>query len=295
MNFAPLILFLIGLSLGSFLNVVSLRFSSEERVFDFNRLKGRSHCLFCGKKLSWYELIPLLSFLIQRGKCRGCKKNISWQYPLVELVSALALAFTPAIVKSIFFFSNPDLSLWVFWSAVFIWGLFLLSLVLVFIIDLRRYIIPNSLNFFIFLLGIIWLFFGWRTGIFEGFSGGSFLGAFSSLFSISLNPVISHIVGSLIGLLFFFLIVILSKGRAMGMGDVKLIAGLGLIFGFPDIIPVILLSFIIGAAISVVLMVRKEKKMSDKIPFGPFLVVASFLVFFFGSGLMSLYFGIMGL
>ncbi|MDO8429924.1 MAG: prepilin peptidase [bacterium] len=82
-----LILFIFGLTFGSFLNVVSFRYSPEKSLFSFRNLLGRSHCPQCGKTLNWYELVPVFSFLIQKGKCRSCGEKISWQYPLVELAS----------------------------------------------------------------------------------------------------------------------------------------------------------------------------------------------------------------
>jgi len=102
-------------------------------------------------------------------------------------------------------------------------------------------------------------------------------------------------VGAAAGGIFFFLIVLASRGRAMGMGDVKLITALGLLFGWPDIVLIIFLSFILGAVVSLILMALGRKKISDLVPFGPFIVLAAGLVFFFGARLLSLYFGIIGM
>jgi prepilin signal peptidase PulO-like enzyme (type II secretory pathway) len=107
------------------------------------------------------------------------------------------------------------------------------------------------------------------------------------------NPWWAHGLGLVAGAGFFFVLVVLTLGKAMGMGDVKLMAGLGLLMGWPDILPVMLLSFVIGALFSVWLMIRSRKKMSDMVPFGPFIVIAFALVFFFGAGLMGAYFGIL--
>lgn len=289
-----LILFLLGLSFGSFLNVIAFRYNPDGKLFSLKSLKGRSRCPSCQKQLSWYELIPIVSFIIQLGKCRWCKSKISLQYISVEIASALIFVFVPIILKNLFFPFESVVSLLFIFSSI-IWVVIFLSLILVFLIDLKHFIIPNSLNLFIFLLGIIWSIFAYKIGIFSGITGGSFLKEFSSMFYFPSNPLIAHFVGFLVGSVFFFLIVLLSKGRAMGMGDVKLIAGLGILFGFPDVVLVMALSFIIGAVASSYLMLRRKKKMSDKVPFGPFLVLASFAVFFFGSGLLGLYFGIIGM
>ena len=127
-----LILFILGIAIGSFLNVVSLRYEPGQKLMDFKIIGGRSHCPYCGKILSWYELVPLFSFLIQKGKCRNCEHKLSWQYPLVELLSGLIFVFVPLVAS--------------YWPLVIIWLLIFILFLLLSIIDFRHYIIPDSIN-----------------------------------------------------------------------------------------------------------------------------------------------------
>jgi prepilin signal peptidase PulO-like enzyme (type II secretory pathway) len=286
-------LFLFGVAFGSFLNVVSMRYEPSGRLFSRASIGGRSHCPSCGKVLAWYELIPVVSFLIQRGRCRSCAARLSIQYPFVEILVGLIFVFVPLTIKNIFFpFTIP----WApvpFIVASALWVAVFMALVLVFLIDAKHYLIPNGLNLFIFLAGIAWVALAVSWRLFSGIAGGSFLGNYGMLIPSLANPWWAHGLGLVAGAGFFFVLVVLTLGKAMGMGDVKLMAGLGLLMGWPDILPVMLLSFVIGALFSVWLMIRSRKKMSDMVPFGPFIVIAFALVFFFGAGLMGAYFGIL--
>ena len=287
-------LFLLGLAFGSFLNVITLRYNPERGFYNKKHFTGRSMCPHCHKILSWYELIPLASYLIQKGRCRTCQSRLTVQYPLVEFTSALIFLFVPTTLQNIFLMPVTNYSVLLILGSV-IWIAALMFLLAAFIIDLRYYIIPNSVNLTVFVVALIWIFIGWRWGAFSSVYGSSFLKQFAAIFPFFGSPLANHILGAVAGIIFFLGIYLLSKGRAMGMGDVKLIAALGLLFGWPDIIIIMLLSFIIGALVSIVLLIVKKKKMTDKVPFGPFIVIATAIVFFFGAGLMSSYFAIIGL
>jgi len=291
-----ILLFLLGLAFGSFLNVVSLRYHPEKGgVFGAHVARGRSRCLFCQKTLSWYELIPLISFVIQKGKCRSCLKTISWQYPLVELASALLFVFIPLTLRLLFPFFVAEWGWGAFILASALWILVFLLLILVFVIDLKWYVIPNVVNGLLLFLGAIWAGLGYWWGLFGNVSGGSFLGVYAPLFFGIGQPVLAHLFGGIVAGVFFFLIVALSKGRAMGMGDVKLIIPLGVLFGWPDILLVMFLSFVVGSFVALLLMAFGKKRISDRVPFGPFIVIASAITFFWGAGLLSAYFGIIGM
>jgi leader peptidase (prepilin peptidase)/N-methyltransferase len=147
----------------------------------------------------------------------------------------------------------------------------------------------------LFLVSLIWIAVGYKTGAFSSVYGASFLKQYAVIFPSFSSAILNHLIGAAAGSLFFLLIVLLSRGKAMGMGDVKLIAALGLLFGWPDVVVIALLAFIIGAIIAAGLLISNKKKMTDKVPFGPFIVIASSIVFFFGAGLMSAYFGIIGM
>lgn len=289
-----LVLFLLGLAFGSFLNVLIFRYKPEGKLFG-SHLGGRSKCMSCQKQLRWYELIPLLSFGIQGGKCRSCKSKLSWQYPLVELACGLIFVFVPINLSGLFAFWNAFHGPVVFWLMSAVWIIALMSLLLAFVIDFKYYVIPNSATILIFLCGVAWTLLGTLTDIFQNIYGGSFLKNFGAVFPSFGGVGISHLVGVAVGLLFLLLIVFVSRGRAMGMGDVKIMAALGLLFGWPDIILIIALSFILGTIVAIPLLIWKRKKITDMLPFGPFIVISAFIIFFFGAGLLSTYFGIIGM
>lgn len=285
-----LILFLIGASLGSFINVLSFRYKEDEFILDKKIIGGRSNCLYCKKKLNWYELVPLFSFIIQKGRCRQCKNKLSWQYPLIELICGLILVFTPIYFKNhqITFFSQTISNPTYFWLTVLIWDLILLTLILTTLIDLKLKIIPNEIIVFLFILSILLNFLilpNWNNFY-------SFLGAYNSFFGNLFILWQNKLIAFVFSLLFFGGLVILTQGRGMGMGDVKLMMVLGLIFGWPEILIITLLSFIIGGLISIVFVIAKKKNLKSLVPFGPFIVLAVFLVFFYGELILKLYFKI---
>jgi prepilin signal peptidase PulO-like enzyme (type II secretory pathway) len=289
-----LALFVAGLAFGSFLNVVTLRYSPERGFYRKEHFSGRSHCPHCHKILSWYELIPLASYMIQRGRCRTCQSRLTVQYPLVELTSGLIFLFVPLTLKGLFLMPVPNYSSLLIIASI-IWIVAMLFLLATFIIDLRHYIIPNSVSLTLFIVALIWIVIGWKTGVFGEVYGASFLKQYAVIFPSFSSVILNHLIGAAAGALFFFIITLISSGKAMGMGDVKLIGALGLLFGWPDVAVIIPLSFILGAVIAAGLLAFGKKTMTDKIPFGPFIVLAAAIVMFFGTGLMSAYFGIIGM
>lgn len=293
-NFVYAGLFVLGLVFGSFLNVLTIRFDPRGRFFAAKNVRGRSRCMSCQKQLAWYELIPLASFALQVGKCRSCRARLSWQYPAVELATALIFAGVPLFLNRFFAFWDPSLSPWLFAGIVALWMAVFILMLIAFIVDVRHYIIPNAVNALLFVLGVVWVFLAWHFNLFENLYGGSFLRQYAAVFPAFANPWLSHLAGAALGSALFLLIVVFSRGRAMGVGDVKLIGALGILFGWPDIIPLIFWSFILGSLVAMVLLARKRKGMADQVPFGPFIVAASALVFFAGPWFMSLYFGLIG-
>src|SRR3989344_1399386 len=281
-----LFLFIFGLAIGSFLNVVSLRYRPEQKLLDLKIIGGWSACPHCQKTLRWYELIPLLSFIIQLGRCRSCGQRLSLQYPLVELLSGLIFVFVP---YSLFSILNPQFSI-----LIAVWLLIFILFLLLSIIDFRHYIIPDSINLLLAVLGVVLIIFK---------SQMSFLGHYALLFDFwplsnvsgQLSAVSSHLFAAIIAMAFFAAIIILTRGRAMGWGDFKLVGALGLIFGWPDILMIIFLSFIVGAVCVTPLLIRKQKTMKDAVPFGPFLIAGSALIFFFGYNIIDGYFKLFGL
>lgn len=291
------VLFIFGLAVGSFLNVVIFRYKPDVQVFSFNTLRGRSKCPDCDKTLKWYELIPLVSFFIQGGKCRKCNSKISWQYPVVEFLTGLVFSGVPWFLYN--FYSIYDLSssldtslfyiLSVFWVAVFC------ILILITWIDRYNYIIPNELNAVLGLLGVGIIFLK------DAFSSialpftESFLGHYQIIMSPTRDIFINHLMGAFIGAGFFVLLILISKGRAMGWGDVKFAFAGGLVFGWPDIGLALIISFVIGGIFGALYIVLGEKKMGDKLPFAPFLTIGMVLTFIFGVQIVENYLGFIGM
>ncbi len=293
------LLFFFGLAIGSFLNVVVFRYTPEKKVFDGKRLGGRSRCPYCGHVLGAGELVPIVSFIIQKGKCRSCGHRLSFQYPLVELLSASAFAFLPLFLNSAYgmsgtAFFSAEAPLW-YYGLVAAWVLTILTWIVITAIDLRHYVIPNELNAFLLILGvcITALLSAYHENIFP--FRISFLQNFSLLFSFSDSVVLNHAGGMLFGGIFFALLVFLSRGRGMGFGDVKLALASGLILGWPDIALAIILSFVFGGIFGGVLILLRKKTMKDKIPFAPFLVLGFLLTIFFGHAIVGGYFRLFGL
>lgn len=276
-------LFVFGLIIGSFLNVLAVRYDPDHFLFAHGVIGGRSHCPHCKKQLRWFELIPLFSYLVQGGRCRSCRTSLSLQYPVVEIACGLVLAFVPA------HFANPLLPsaighwLSVLWVLVF-FALFLMSL-----IDIRHYIIPDELNIGLAVLGVAIAFI---TPADLATGGGSFMGPYSMLFGTLQSQLANRAVAVGAACLLFGGLIIVTRGRGMGMGDWKLAMGLAIIFGWPDCILVFALAFIIGALSSVVFVLDRKKTLKSFLPFGPFLASAAVIVFFFGKDIVHWYFSL---
>ncbi|MBI4993781.1 prepilin peptidase [Candidatus Wolfebacteria bacterium] len=280
-------LFVFGLAIGSFLNVVSMRFKPKQEIFDFKSLNllcgGRSRCPHCHKILKWYELAPIFSFLFQKGKCLSCGHKLSFQYLIVEILTGLIFVFVPLSLVKFFpyiLYSKFYILIAILWLLIF--TLFLLLS----IIDFRHYIIPDLINLSLAILGIILIFFESQDySIFN-----SFIGHYALLFGSFGNIWVDHFFAAFISMALYGIIIILSRGKGMGWGDFKLIAAIGLIFGWPDTLIIALLAFIIGSLFVIPLLIRGKKKMKDAVPFGPFIIIAAAVVFFFGFQMTDAYF-----
>ncbi len=286
-------LFIFGLIVGSFLNVVTLRYQPKQKILDKKIIGGRSRCPFCFKTLKFYELIPIFSFFIQKGRCRGCGHKIFFQYPLVEFLSGLIFVFVPLFLaydlRMIdYHFNFLQLSVTGCWLLIFV------LLLVISVIDLRHSIIPNQASITLGILGLILIIINDYYNRFSFFNG-SFLGNYAATLGLRYNIWINHLFAALLGMMIFGLIIFLTKGKAMGWGDFKLIAALGLIFGWPDISMIIFLAFVIGAIAGIIFLIGKKKKIKDAISFGPFLVAGSTLTFFFGYQIIGGYFKLFGL
>lgn len=258
-----IIVFLLGTIIGSFLNVVIYRFNTSRSV-----IVGRSMCMTCSHTLRWYEMIPVLSFLAQKGKCRSCATTISHQYPLVEAITGIVFAiiafhFLPIIYISV--------NTFVFLLSFFV---FLFSILIVIAVyDIRHKVIPDRLVYTFAFFALVSTFIN-TTGI-------------GSLF---MKPSLEVFSAGIVLALPFALIWLFSKGRLMGLGDAKLILGIGWLFGYAQGIAVIVISFWIGAVFSIIALLfsRMNVNMKTEIPFAPFLILAMIIVLYTGINFFEL-------
>lgn len=307
--FLYLVLFILGLAVGSFINVISLRYQPGNRLLDKKIIGGRSRCPICHKNLVWYELIPVLNFFWQKGKCRHCGHRLSLQYPLVEILSGLIFVSIPWYLINFYqviqLILRGEQVIWYYWLTL-IWVLIFLLFLLLSIIDLHHSIIPNQINLSLAILGGLLIITSVAKQSYSQWSivnsQRSFLGHYALLFDFlpsSFNSLTHQLINSLfaaiLAMAIFGAIILLTKCKGMGLGDLKLVGALGLIFGWPDILMVIFLAFIVGSLISVFFLTTGKKKIKDAVPFGPFLVIGASLTFFFGYQIINGYFRLFGL
>jgi prepilin signal peptidase PulO-like enzyme (type II secretory pathway) len=281
-----LILFVFGIAIGSFLNVVATRYDGEHFLLSNKIIGGRSHCEHCKKTLRWFELIPLVSFIMVGGRCARCKTKLSFQYPIVELISGLVFALVPYRVETFFGISGLLLlGVAAFWVVLFE------ALLIMSLIDIRLGIIPDELNIFLVILGIFFAIF--MTGSF-GIANHSLINFYSGLFGLQENFLINRIVAAILGAAFFGFLILITRGRGMGVGDLKLAVPLGIMFGWPDILLVVAFANVIGAIVGLAAVFFGKKNINSTVPFGPFLAVGAIVTFFFAYQLFQWYFSILG-
>jgi len=261
------IIFIFGLGIGSFLNCVIYRLEKEKSF-----LKGRSYCPYCKQVLKWQDLIPVLSFLILKGKCRYCQKRISFQYPLVEIATGLLFL--------LIFYQIYD-GLTVFIALQFLW-LFVIScfLIIIFVSDLKHFIIPDKIVYPLIVITFLYALF--KILVISHWS------LEFEVLKLLIYPILSAIFAS--G--FFLIIVLVSRGRGMGIGDIKLAFFMGLFLSFPNILVSLFFAFVIGAIIGIGLILMKKKTLKSEVPFGPFLIIGTFIAFFWGQALFNWYFNL---
>ena len=260
-----IIFFLLGLIIGSFLNVVVYRLQMAQTLF------GRSYCPHCKKKIAWYDNIPLLSFILLKFQCRKCKKKISWQYPAVEFFTGVVFALIGWK-----FFSVMDASSYL---PTFYYLGIVSFLITIFVYDWLYMEIPSI---------ALWLGGIWAV-IFNIYFDLSLTDKISSVLQVSL---FSGMLAAAVAFAFFFSLVYISKERWMGMGDALLVIFLGLFLGWPQILLGLFLAFNLGALYSIFLLLFKKKSIKSQIPFGPFLVIGSLITILFYDIIVKWYLGI---
>ena len=241
--------FVFGLVFGSFLNVVVYRLKTRQNIYF-----GGSFCPECKTQLKWYDLIPLLSFIYLRGRCRYCRKKISWQYPIVEILSGLIW------VLVFYKFALPAEALAKAGVLNIIYYIFILSIFLVIAVyDFKWRIIPDKIVYPAIAVALVY------------------------------NFNISSLITAAVAFLFFFLIYFFSKGKAMGLGDAKLAFLIGLFLSFPLAIVAFILAFIIGAVFGIILIGLGKKSLKSRIAFGPFLVLGATISFFLSDFIINFF------
>lgn len=246
------ILFL-GFAVGSFLSVLADRLALNEDV-----IIKPSHCDFCKHRLSSLDLVPILSFIFLKGRCRYCKHKISLKHPLVELTTGLGFLL---IYRNVNFFTLPSPA---FITLIFLFILFSVFLVIT-LSDLRYFIIPDSMLFI-----------------------GSIAVAVFKIF-FERDQLVASLITALIASLFFYFLHLVTKGKGMGLGDVKYAFLMGFLLSFPATIIAFYLAFLTGAAIGVILILIGNAKLKSRIPFGPFLILATVITFIWKDQLTSIF------
>jgi len=273
-----IVLFIFGTAIGSFVNVLALRYDGGWHA------EGRSRCPHCGKTLRWFELVPLISFAIQRGKCRTCRERLSIQYPVVELLSGLVWFLVP-----LHFAGVP-------WPMAAFWILASELILLLAVIDIRLRVVPDELVVFLGVAALLETVF---AGAYLGPAEQSFLGPFASVFGLYGELWLSHLAGAVIAGGFFGALVWVTpfvfKKEGMGMGDVTFAIPLGFLFGWPDILMVLAVAFIAGAAVGIALIIARRASRESALPFVPFLAAGAAYVFLFGGSTIEAYLRIIGL
>ena len=266
---------MLGLLIGSFLNVVALRFNTGKG------LGGRSECFSCGHVLSWKDLFPLFSFIFQKGRCRYCSSSISLDNIYAEFITAISFG----LIAGRGLFTEIDfLTTHYLLSTLFLFVVFSI-LIVIFLYDIRHKIIPDSLSFTFGILTFVGMFFfSMESGVFM------YMG-----FHI---PIIIDILAGILIPLPFVLLWIISKGTWIGLGDPKLMVGMGFLFGIMQGISSIFLSFWIGALFALGLVItnkvlkktllRSGKKsiMKTELPFAPFLIIATLITLVFNFSII---------
>ena len=268
-----LLLFLLGLAVGSFLNVVVYRQVNEiekEKIEKIKNwlptwIKGRSVCDHCQKKLAWHDNLPLLSYLWLRGKCRQCHQPIPFQYPLIEFLTGLEFVWLYWLLSRFSSFGQVEgfysLALAFYWFFIFS-----ASLALV-LIDLKTLILPDVILLPAIGVALLRLFFTHQW---------QFLPA------------------AIVTGLFFLSLYLVTKGKGMGFGDVKLAFFIGLVLGWwQRILVAVFLAFLTGAVVGVIVILARKKTLKSAIPFGPFLLLSMWIAKLIGDQIWQWYWSLL--
>ena len=238
-----IVIFIFGITIGSFLNVCIYRIPLHQSIVTVS-----SHCMTCGRKLKWYDMIPVFSWLLLGGKCRNCKSKISRQYPVIESLNGI-LYVVICLVNGMDLLS-------------LIYCLMTSALLTLSLIDWRTYEIPPGINAFLFILGV-------------------------AAAVLDRGNLLSHLAGMVCVSGFLGILYLISRGRAIGGGDIKLMFACGLILGWKQIILAFLLGCIIGSVIHLI-RIRVQGE-GHVLAMGPYLSAGIFLTALWGNAWISWY------
>lgn len=262
-----ILIFMIGLAIGSFLNVLIDRLPAEESIM------GKSHCDFCKKDLAWYDLLPILSYVYLGARCRYCGKKLSFLYPLVELITGVMFVWVVAGVgetgrmrdlgrmREVGEVGGALLSLHFSVLQIIAFLGIVSAAIVIFFSDLKYQIIPDSIQVFLFAFAFLFL-------ITKGITPKVFL---------------EQVVAAFIVMFPILILFVFTKGKAMGFGDVKLSFIMGFLLGITGGLVALYIGFVTGAAVGVALIFLGKKKLKSKIAFGPFLVIGMAVMLFWGD------------
>lgn len=258
-----IVLFLtaIGLVLGSFISALTWRIHNQK-----DWVKGRSQCPSCAQKLAAIDLVPLFSWLLLRGRCRYCSKPISWQYPATEVGTAavftLSYIFWPGGVNT-----SGDWALFITWSAAWV------GLIALLMYDARWFLLPNKILYptaVVAVAGRLIYLLGFETD--------------------KLGATVSWILSLVVASGFFWLLYVVSSGRWIGFGDVRLGLVTGTLLANPSLsFLMIFTASLLGCLFILPALLSGSKKITSQVPYGPFLIAATFISFLFGPSLISWY------
>ncbi len=250
-----IIFFVVGLAMGSFVNAWVWRTKEDKSV-----VKGRSMCPDCGHQLSALDNIPVVSYLLLRGKCRYCNKTISVQYPLVEIITSLLF------VAIYLYFAPTNMYMW---FQVIAWCVVTVLLVAAFVYDLRWMILPDKFTLPVIAIATVLLAVQvWQFGI---------------------ASIYAQLIATIVFAGLYLVIWVVSKGKLLGGGDIRLAVLMGLLLSVPQLLVGVFVAYVIGALVGVTLIAIKLKKRTDAVPLAPFLIFGLYFGLFFGNQISSWY------
>ncbi len=259
-------LFALGAAVGSFLNVLIYRSIREE-----SWVTGRSKCDHCGRKIAWYDNIPVLSYLVLRGQSRCCSKPIPLSYPVVEFITGILFVWWYWGGSLFFHLTTEPLQILqpLFWLLV---GILLL---LIFFADLLYMIIPDLAVGVLLVITVLYRVYLATSGVMQ------------------LNDLLLAMMGVVIAVSLLGGLWLVTKGKGMGLGDIKYAVPMALLLGWPRILVGLFLAFILGGIVAMGLIIAGRKKFGQIVPFGPFLVVATAIALIWGEFLYTWYIGLL--